>query len=222
MIGNSRPVHSSQEGVHLSLEAVISRHLSSCWRKPVAVHNQLVFQHLQQWRAQQGGNRAMILDSGCGTGRAARVLAGRYPDALVIGVDQSAARLQRGNERFGKLPDNLQLVRAECADIWRLMLEACWRINRHFLLYPNPWPKPGHLQRRWHGHPVFPQLLTLSMALELRTNWPVYAEEMAAALALAGRAASLQRFVPEQPISDFEEKYRASGHTLIRLTTSQD
>jgi tRNA G46 methylase TrmB len=108
-------------------------------------------------------------------------------------------------------------MRAECADIWRLMLEADWSVVRHFLLYPNPWPKPGHLQRRWHGHPVFPQLLALSDVVELRTNWQVYAEEMGAALFVAGRPAGIERIRPEAALTDFEEKYRDSGHALWRL-----
>ena len=141
----------------------------------------------------------------------------QHPDALVIAMDQSAVRLQRGLERFGAAPANLYLMRAECADIWRLMLAADWSVARHFLLYPNPWPKPGHLQRRWHGHPVFPPLLALSEVVELRTNWQVYAEEMAAALSVAGRPAGIERIQPETALTDFEEKYRDSGHALWRV-----
>ena len=38
----------------------------------------------------------IILDSGCGTGGATRLLARQNTDALVIGVDKSSRRLSRG------------------------------------------------------------------------------------------------------------------------------
>ena len=219
MSGNSRPVHSTQSGTHSSLQQLVEKHLQHVWRQPVADHNRAAFQQCLSWRSERGLSRPLLLDSGCGTGRASRALADLHPDALVIGIDQSAARLRRGMERFGPAPENLLLLRAECSDIWRLMLDAGWQVARHFLLYPNPWPKPGHLQRRWHGHPVFPQMLALSEVIELRTNWAIYAQEMVEALALAGWSAELDLVQPLSPLTDFEEKYCDSGHALWRLVS---
>jgi tRNA (guanine-N7-)-methyltransferase len=222
MSGNSRPVVSSQDGLHPSLSQVVQKHLAGGWRQPFAEHNAQAFARLDQWRQQQGMDRPLWLDSGCGTARAGVTLARAHPQALVVAIDQSAARLQRGEQRFFPLPDNVLLLRAECADLWRLMVQAGWRIDRHFLLYPNPWPKPGHLQRRWHGHPVFPDLLALGGRLELRSNWPLYVEEMAVALALSGHAAQAGPFHPDEPLTDFEDKYSLSGHGLWRLISCLD
>jgi tRNA (guanine-N7-)-methyltransferase len=222
MSGNSRPVLSPQSQPHPSLRAVVRRHLASTWRQPLADHNRGVFEQLCEWRRQAGSDRPLWLDSGCGTGRAAFQLALSNPDRLVIGVDQSAARLERGRVRFPQLPDNLMLVRAECADLWRLMVQAGWRLERHFLLYPNPWPKPAHLQRRWHGHPAFPVLLGLGGQLELRSNWRVYPEEMAMALEIAGTRATVEHWQPDAALTDFEEKYQNSGHGLWRLSCCLD
>lgn len=219
MSGNSRSVNSTQSGPHPSLQQLVGKHLRHDWRQPIADHNRVAFQQCLSWRSERGISRPLLLDSGCGTGRASRYLAERHPDALVIGLDQSAARLKRGEERFGPTPENLLLVRAECADIWRLMVDAGWQVAQHFLLYPNPWPKPGHLQRRWHGHPVFPQLLALSEVVELRSNWETYVQEMGAALSLAGRPAEIAPIQADTPLTDFEEKYRDSGHALWRLVS---
>jgi tRNA (guanine-N7-)-methyltransferase len=103
----------------------------------------------------------LILDSCCGVGESSRLLARAFPNHYVIGVDQSASRLARGGGRAAECPANLDLVRADVVDYWRLLHEAGVRLDRHYLLYPNPWPKIGHLSRRWHGHPVFPTLLEL-------------------------------------------------------------
>lgn len=213
---SSRPVSSSQTAVHPDLLRVVQRHLEQRWRQPLHQHSCAAFAVLQAWRARQGAERPLWLDSGCGTGRAAQALALARPELLVVGVDRSAARLTRAARRFD-CPDNLLLLRADCADIWRLMLAAGWSPERHYLLYPNPWPKPAHLRRRWHGHPAFASLLALGGRLEVRSNWPLYIEEMQQALALAGRHSQLTAFVPQAPISDFEDKYHASGHRLYRL-----
>lgn len=220
MSGNSRPVESTQTGTHTALTALVKRHLASQWRQPIADHNIEAFAVLQRWRSERGATLPLWLDSGCGTGFSTFQLANRNPDVLVIGIDQSAHRLQRGRARF-QMPDNGTVLRAECADLWRLMAANDWTIQRHFLLYPNPWPKPGHLSRRWHGHPVFPTLLSISDIIELRSNWQVYVEEMAAALKLAGRAVLSGPFLTDVPISDFEDKYQASGHALWQLISQR-
>lgn len=217
-VSASRPVDSSQTTAHANLGRVVRRHLDSPWRQPLHQHSVQAFAELAAWRAEQGADHPLWLDSGCGTGRAAYTLALCHPEVLVVGVDQSAARLQRAARRLHRA-DNLLLLRADCADIWRLLVDAGWCVSRHYLFYPNPWPKPGHLRRRWHGHPAFAPMLAVGGRLEVRSNWLPYIEEMQQALALAGRASEVAQVVPQQPISDFEDKYHASGHRLWQLTS---
>lgn len=190
MPGDSRVVTSSQQGLHPRLRNRVRTHLNTPWRSPVTPHNRRAFERADHWRRQRGEDRPLILDGGCGTGRASVGLAEAFPDALVLGLDKSAARLERATRRFD-LPGNLLLLRTDCADFWRLARSAGWRLNRHYLLYPNPWPKPAHLGRRWHGHPVFPDLLALGGYLEVRSNWRPYLEEFALALELAGHGTPL-------------------------------
>ena len=136
--------------------------------------------------------RPLILDSGCGTGLSTRNLARAYPDAAVIGVDRSAARL--GKSRTFELPDNALLVQSELACFWRLMLQAeasgddhlltASNVRKHYVLYPNPYPKPTRLNLRWHGHPALPALLAIGDEIELRSNWRTYLEEFGIAASL--------------------------------------
>ena len=161
------------------------------------------------------GDCPLVLDSGCGTGDSTAFLAGRFPESLVVGIDQSQARLKR----FGKpVPSNMLLLRARAQDFWRLLRADNIRPAHHFLLYPNPWPKVVHLKRRWHGHPVFPELLALGGRLELRTNWHIYAEEFRLAVGICGsEAPPVVSFSVLLPLSPFERKYAESGHRLYRL-----
>lgn len=214
---HSRPVRSSQAGPHPRLARILERHAAEPWRGALHAPTVQAFRALQ---AELGAAPdALILDSGCGAGESTRRLAQAFPDHLVVGVDKSAARLARtGAERFPHREGNAAWLRAELATFWRLALEAGWRPRRHYLLYPNPWPKPGQLQRRWHAHPVFPALFELGGRIEMRSNWIVYAEEFAQAAAwFTGGPVATREIRVEDPLSPFERKYRASGHRLYSV-----
>ena len=155
----------------------------------------------------------MILDAGCGTGESTRRLTEQFPEALVLGVDKSAARLAKYAH---KIPENAFLVRADLSDFWRLAAAAGWRLQRHYLLYPNPWPKPEHLQRRWHGSPVLPFIVALGGWLELRSNWRLYVEEFAFALERRGFHAICETYQTSEALTPFERKYWASGQRCWR------
>lgn len=205
-----------QVGLHPRLEHIVLRHARTSFRRPIAAHTQQAFDALAKRLA--GERRPLVLDAGCGTGTSTARLAEQLPGALVLGVDRSAVRLARGARPVG--PPNRVLVRADLVDFWRLAAQAGWRLARHCLFYPNPYPKAAQVRRRWHAHPVFPTLLALGGQLELRTNWLVYAREMQYALALYGIAATLAPLAVTTPVSPFERKYAARGHPLWQLTAT--
>lgn len=215
MTARSRSIVSRQTGPHQDLARRVVRALANPLRKPVAAHTLEAFAWTREWLDTLGGV-PLILDAGCGVGLSTRRLAEQYPAAAVIGVDRSADRLSRDH---GRLPDNALLVRADLVDFWRLALAEGWRPVRHYLLYPNPYPKAAHLKMRWQGHPVLPVILALGGRLELRSNWRLYVEEFALAVTQAtGVAAAAEPFVPDEAcLTPFEQKYHASGQALWRL-----
>ena len=220
---NSRVPTSAQTGVHEHLAALVERHRSAPFRKPYADYNREAFAESMERRQHVAPDAPLILDSCCGVGESSIALARCFPDHYVIGVDQSAARLRKniaGKDERTDLPPNVDFVRADLVDYWRLMRDAGMRLARHYLLYPNPWPKIGHLSRRWHGHPAFPAMLELGGVLECRSNWRVYVEEFCIAVELlSNRRMTCERFVPEVPLTPFERKYLESGHALYRAVT---
>jgi tRNA (guanine-N7-)-methyltransferase len=173
-------------------------------------------QAITTWQSHGG---SLIIDAGCGVGLSTRKLAHQFPDAFVIGVDQSSHRLQRHTRWEGTEPSNFITVRADLVDFWQRMALARIQPLRHYLLYPNPWPKKAQLQRRWHGHPIFPTLLRLGGHLECRSNWKIYIDEMALALTqLTGLEVPTEQWLvdPAIALTPFEQKYVTSGHTLWR------
>jgi len=191
--------------MHPQLEAIVRRHLQAPYRRPVAASTRAVFDQLQPLIASHDGE--LILDAGCGNGHSSASLARRFPDALVIGVDKSRQRLHR---HLGQQPlmqeNNLILCRANLIDFWRLALDAGWHLSRHYLLYPNPWPRQQHLQRRWHGHAVLPAILALGGRLEVRSNWREYILEFVQTLRLAGPECEYGTLPEDESLTPFEEK----------------
>jgi tRNA (guanine-N7-)-methyltransferase len=218
----SRRVNSAQKTVHPRLETVVDVHLAEPSRDPVHPPTVEAFEALGALGVT--GREKLVLDSGCGTGDSTRQLAGMLPDCLVIGVDKSLARLSRtGARSYPHREGNALWLRAELASFWRLARADGWRLHRHYLLYPNPWPKPGQLRRRWHAHPVFPDLLGLGGRLEMRCNWDIYALEFAlAAGRVLGREVCPGSVEESGLVSPFERKYRASGHPLYSVVVSDD
>ena len=220
MYANSTPVTSAQTGVHEQLPALVARHAHSEFRKPIAQYNRDAFDaSMAAWQA--AGAPPLIIDAGCGVGLSTLHLASQFPDHFVIGVDQSAHRLSRNTAWPAALPSNFIRVRADLVDYWRLMTITGVRPARHYILYPNPWPKIGQLARRWHGHAVFPTVVALGGILECRSNWRIYVEEFAVALnQLTALDIRCESYVPRECITPFEQKYTVSGHALWRCHAS--
>lgn len=203
------PIVSDQTNVHNELHNVVHKHLTTCWRKPIPQHTVEAVNIALKWLAQRAA--PVILDSFCGTGMSTAVLGARYPECSVIGLDQSTDRLQKHQPNGS---DNYLLLRAECEPFWRALIDAGISLERHFLLFPNPWPKARHLKRRIHGHPSFPLLNRLGGAFELRSNWEIYVHEFAIAAELMGRPGRVIAYQPTSPMTLFERKYHERGEQL--------
>ena len=113
----SSQVVSRQKTPSERLVNILQRYQESTYLPAVPAHARASFQQAQSFLQQT--NRPILLDSGCGTGESAITLAKLKPNYSVIGVDKSRHRLQR-SEVFGKLPENLLLVRCNLIYFWYL------------------------------------------------------------------------------------------------------
>lgn len=222
MFNLSAPVASSQRLPHRKLQHKLSLYMNTDYRNSIPKYAQDEFNRFT--RVLDEKKPQIILDSGCGTGESSITLAKTNPHCLVVGVDKSANRMRRCDPKPATL-DNIIYVRCDLIHLWRLLQRAKYRLYKHYLLYPNPWPKPGHLQRRWHAHPVFPAVIDLGGELVMRTNWHVYAQEFAFALrAYTATNVEIAELKIANAISAFEKKYSGSGHVLyeVRANLSHD
>ncbi len=226
----SKEIKSAQTTVHSKLEQVLNRHTKNTWKAPIKEHTKTAFRALLDVCSDEL-DAGFILDSGCGTGTSSLRLAEQNPERLVIGIAQSPQRLGRGELSAGDKANlesqavrvkNCILLRAEAADFWRLLAQENLVPDEIKIYYPNPWPKPTHLLRRWHGHPVFPLLLKLGAPIEARSNWKIYLDEFALAAQLLGNSALVVEELGSESFEDgfvspFEKKYFNSGHSLWRV-----
>lgn len=220
-VGDSKAIVTNQPGIHEKLHEIVTKHCKHPSQKPYQAHTQNAFDEMDKLvQAHQG---EVILDSCCGVGQSTRLLAQKNPQALVIGVDKSANRLDRNVEgewldNEGEALTNYQLVRADLNDFYRLVAKSNWPISRHYILYPNPWPKSKHVKRRWHGSAVFPDIMKIGKQLTLRSNWRLYLEEFQAAAKIVGVQGHITQVASgEQPLTPFEGKYQASGQVCWEL-----
>lgn len=216
----SRVVISNQTGPHDRIAETAEKHKKSRFLRPIADHNKQAFDEF--YKALTSSGRSLILDSCCGTGDSSRLFARQHPDHLVVGVDQSENRLNR--ERQAKDPENLLLVRADLQDFWRLMVDAEIQLAKHYLLYPNPYPKSVQFKYRWHAMPCFPALIKLGGAFELRSNWKTYLDEFSIALDVHGKESQISKIdtnseIEYQYLTLFEKKYSNSGQDVWSLVS---
>lgn len=220
--GDSKAIVTNQDGIHESLIQVVEKHLKHNFEKPFQQHTLAVFNELDAKVKSFGGE--VILDACCGVGQSTRLLAKENPNALVIGVDKSANRTTRNVEEHFPVDltgvNNYVIVRANLNDFYRLVAQANWPVSKHYILYPNPWPKSKHLQRRWHGAAVFPYIMKVGDSITLRSNWLLYLQEFQQAAAIAGRKGNITevQLSPQQvPFTPFEAKFLNSGQQCWQL-----
>ena len=217
----SRTIYTNQNGIHENLARILERYQQHPYLKPVARHTLEAFKTAENILGKE--RKPLILDSGCGVGESTIYLAQKYKNHFVLGVDKSFYRMNKNKFYRKAIADNYYLLRADLVDFWRLAAKQNWKIDRHFILYPNPWPLKKDLKKRFHAHPVIRDLVTLGTRIEVRSNWPIYLQEFAFAYRVfTGRRFDVEPFIPDEAITPFERKYMQSGQQLYRLIINNE
>lgn len=224
---HSRLVTTRQNGIHAALPFLLQKHQQSPFLRPLAGFSADVFQIADEFVQSRGV--PIMLDMCCGTGQSSQKLAAQYPHLSVVGFDQSQHRLQKtlASQEI-LIRDNLLICRANAVDFIRQAVWHHWRCAKLWILYPNPYPKPQHIGRRWHGHALLPYLLALADEIELRSNWLLYLQEFAFAAQFVTKlqsantilTAALTRLNPARAadyLTPFEQKYAQSLQHLYQL-----
>lgn len=246
MIGNSKKIITAQDSIHKDLIKKAKLYTVKPSRKEIPEQvKSKIYSQLEQLLPQlEDKYDSIIFDLGCGTGESTKNIATNNPKTLVIGTDKSHYRMAKAkNLLFDGCNFRFLTVKSEYLLI--LLAIVCksdtffkFKISKVFILYPNPYPKSKHLQRRWQASPYLPFIFKLPWAedgvsIELRTNWSIYAQEFNEVMKEVysqefNLKSELVKFSINDPIesgkdevrshiSNFERKYSASNHELFKV-----
>jgi tRNA (guanine-N7-)-methyltransferase len=93
-----------------------------------------------------GRNAPLQVDLGCGDGSFICTLAERMPDKNFLGIERLLGRIRAAARRAATL-GNVRLLRMESSYAVCYLLPA-GSVEIFYLLFPDPWPKRRHWQRR--------------------------------------------------------------------------
>lgn len=220
-VSTVKSISTNQIGVNEALADVVALHRESNSQRPIAKHNYEAFDSVLSWLTNWSGK--VVLDLCCGVGESTRYLAKRNPNAKVIGIDKSIARLNKHHAyQNSESVENYQLFQADLNDFWRLLCahtaqNHCeWYVQKQCIWYPNPYPKKSQLRKRWHGSAIFPYIMRTSKCIELRSNWRLYLEEFMQAAAMYEFDGVITE-ITQSPVTPFERKYMGDTQTCYQL-----
>ena len=163
------------------------------------------------------------LEIGAGVGQHAITYALKHPERYLIALEQTHERSALFERRVAQ--------HAGLGRLWRVQAKAeafvphflpprC--LDRVFILYPNPWPKPKHLNRRFYGMPFMGCLISRLKEggeLILATNKFFYYEEAKLSLTTQWGLEGVQSGALSSswhPRTPFEKKYLERGETCYQ------
>ncbi len=103
----------------------------------------------KDWHGIFGDDRPLRLEIGTGKGQFIIEMAQQHPEANYIGIDLFTDVLVRAVRKWEKEkypPQNMRLVRWDAAMIEDLFKPG--QVDRIYLNFSDPWPKPRHAKRR--------------------------------------------------------------------------
>jgi tRNA (guanine-N7-)-methyltransferase len=171
------------------------------------------------WLATFGRDAPRVLDIGFGLGDALVADAIAHPERDVLGVevhDPGVARVLRRLDAGG-----VTNVRVERADALELLVRVPHgSLAEVRVLFPDPWPKRRHHERRLVRPDVVATLverLAVGGHLHVATDWPHYAAQIRAVLAAEARLGPARDDRAGRPVTKYERLGAAAGRPIVDL-----
>lgn len=137
----------------------------------------------------------LLVDIGCGTGQATRAWASQHPDRNVVAIELHRPGLVRLlSDLAAEGPDNVRVLEADATavlDRWHRRGVAVAEVR---VLFPDPWPKRRHRDRRLVDLRFVSQvadLLEPGGRLHVATDSVAYADSVRSALSAEPRLSTL-------------------------------
>ena len=129
-------------------------------------------QHKGHWRELYNDRKILHLEIGTGKGRFINRLAALNPTIAYIGIEKYSSVLIRALDKLEEAGlDNLLFIRGDAELVCEFFEEG--EIDRIYLNFSDPWPKPRHAKRRLTSPSFlykFSEALTEGGKLEFKTD----------------------------------------------------
>ena len=164
------------------------------------------------------------VEIGCGVGLHPVNYALENLNRTLIAVDKSLIRYEKMIQRIANHQEIPNLIPIRENAVWFVTHEITKNsVENYFFLYPNPYPKKGQANKRWHQMPFMQHVIATLKAegkIHLATNMKFYAEDAEdfftnfwnLKLIKKETYRSLQE-IPFPPRTHFEKKYLERGET---------
>jgi len=167
-----------------------------------------------------GRDAPLVMEIGSGMGETTAEIAKAHPEADFIAVEVHGPGVGSLLNRIAVAGlQNLRIVRHDAAEVLRHMI-AYGSLAAIHLFFPDPWPKKRHHKRRLVQPPfvsLMAEKLSAGGIVHLATDWPDYAEQMAAAFLENSLFEKAERGFAERPSTKFEARGRRLGNPIRDL-----
>jgi tRNA (guanine-N7-)-methyltransferase len=167
-----------------------------------------------------GRDAPLVLEIGSGMGETTAEIAQAHPEADFIAAEVHGPGVGSLLNRIAAagLP-NLRVVRHDAAEVLQHMIAGGALAAIH-IFFPDPWPKKRHHKRRLVQPPfvsLMAEKLSAGAIVHLATDWPDYAEQMAAVFLENSLFEKAERGFAERPPTKFEARGRRLGNPIRDL-----
>jgi len=164
--------------------------------------------------------RKLVLEIGSGMGETTIAIAKAHPDTDFIAVEVHAPGVGSLLNAIEKEKlTNVRVIRHDALDVLEHMIPDGALAAIH-LFFPDPWPKKRHHKRRL-VQPGFAALAARKLreggVLHAATDWPEYADQIAAVFSRNDFFEESKSGFAERPVTKFESRGRRLGHPVRDL-----
>lgn len=168
-----------------------------------------------------GRNACLQVDLGCGDGSFLCKLAQQFPEKNFLGIDRLTKRVEKVRRKAVKI-DNVRVLATDTLFAVRYLLPEN-SVETFYLLFPDPWPKRRHQERRIFTCEFLDAVaaaLEQSGALRAATDQVDYFRQMER---LSHNHSQFEIVPPSPndlvfPLTKFERGFRHQGAPIYRLT----
>jgi tRNA (guanine-N7-)-methyltransferase len=165
-----------------------------------------------------GRKAPLEVDLGCGDGAFLASVAAINPEHNFLGVERLAGRVRSACHKARNLP-NVRVLRIETAYAVRYLFPP-ESVSIFYFLFPDPWPKRRHHERRVFKAD-FLEDLTRALApgglLHVATDQSDYFEQMRELSRGCNDLEDLNTEIEKMPATTFEKRFRSLNRPIYRL-----